>query len=198
MTDISQHEARYFEPAFIRAIENILASHADGLGEYELIKALQTEGYFEFLEPAPATPHELYRAHFLLYHALYQLNDREQAGGHATLEISPLKIRRIGYQSGQPALGRHDPLHDFYLDRSNLDKTPEQANALIAAFWEQMARQDHRGEALAVLGLSDPVDDQTIRKTYKRLVMTHHPDRGGDHERLQSINAAVDILLGTF
>ena len=66
---------------------------------------------------------------------------------------------------------------------------------MIASFWRRLGRFDKREEALAELGLQDPVDDQTIKMTWRRLAMEYHPDRGGDNERLQAINAAVDCLI---
>ena len=57
-----------------------------------------------------------------------------------------------------------------------------------------MHRNQHRDEALAVLGLSDPVDDKTIKATFKKLVMQYHPDRGGDDLKLQELNMAMDLL----
>ena len=69
-------------------------------------------------------------------------------------------------------------------------------DALLAAFWVRFQRRDQRAAALMELGLSDPVDDATIKRTYRQLVMRHHPDRGGETERLQVINAALRALLG--
>ncbi len=66
---------------------------------------------------------------------------------------------------------------------------------LVGAFWARLGRRERRAEALAQLGLADPVDDDTVKRAYRRLAMEHHPDRGGDKERLQAINAAARLLL---
>jgi hypothetical protein len=47
-----------------------------------------------------------------------------------------------------------------------------------------------------VLGLSGPnVSREAIEDAHSRLIMKHHPDRGGDTERASAINRARDIGL---
>jgi hypothetical protein len=60
----------------------------------------------------------------------------------------------------------------------------------------------HRGEWLAVLGLSDRASDQEIEQTYRELVQVWHPDRFRNNPRLQlraqeklkEINRAYGLL----
>ena len=66
---------------------------------------------------------------------------------------------------------------------------------MLASFWNKINRYDNRDAALAELGLKDPVDDKTIKQEYRKLVMQHHPDRGGDKDKLQKINDALTSLL---
>ena len=66
---------------------------------------------------------------------------------------------------------------------------------MLASFWTRLGREEGREEALEQLGLKDPVNDSVIKKRYRELVMEHHPDRGGEKEQLQLINAAVSVLL---
>ncbi|MHB1292692.1 MAG: DnaJ domain-containing protein, partial [Sulfuricella sp.] len=65
---------------------------------------------------------------------------------------------------------------------------------MLDTFWLRFARLGHRAEALAALGLADPVDYPEIRRRYRELAMEHHPDRGGELEKLQAINAAMELL----
>ena len=44
------------------------------------------------------------------------------------------------------------------------------------------------------LGIPHDADAETIRAAYRKLSSEHHPDRGGDHERMAAINQAVAIL----
>ncbi|HFD79489.1 MAG TPA: molecular chaperone DnaJ [Gammaproteobacteria bacterium] len=184
-------------PSLFSAIERELDAHPDGLGEYQLLGALRAEGFFDFLPPPPATAAELFRAHFILFHALYRLAERLMSMGAAQLQIEPLCIRRLPWSPGEAALATGDPLRAYYLDWSNLESTSAaDVDRLIASFWKRFAGLEGREGALAELGLQDPVDDATIKATWRRLAMEHHPDRGGDGVRLQAINAALDTLLG--
>lgn len=181
---------------FYAAVEQEIEAHPAGLSEYELIVALKARGFFEFLPPPPAAPHELFRAHFLLFHALYELKDRLSAAQTGALQIEALCIRRLPWSAGNDALAVPDLLRAYYLDWSNLDGTSEDdICTMIASFWNQLGKFGKREEALAELGLQDPVDDVAIKLAWRRLAMEHHPDRGGDKDRLQAINAAVDCLI---
>lgn len=184
------------DDAFFDAVAAVLAAHPAGLSEYELLSRLREAGYFSFLGDSPWEQHALFCAHFLLFHTLYRLRDRAWQGRQADVEISPLRIRWLPCRDAEAALAEPDQLRAYYLDLANLEQTTaDDVERLIASFWVRMQRQDRRAEALAELGLSDPVDDITIRRAYRRLAMRHHPDRGGDKERLQAIHAAVEVLL---
>jgi len=165
--------------------------------EFELLKSLQDDARLgPVLSTSTADILALYRTHFLLFHALYHLADELAQAQEALLEISTLKIRCSEYRVGPTGLTKPDSVREYYLDWQNYDKTDaQQVEELIASFWVGMHRLDNRDDALAVLGLTDPVDDETIRKAYQRLAMQHHPDRGGDAEQIQQINAASRLLL---
>jgi len=53
-------------------------------------------------------------------------------------------------------------------------------------------------KALGTLGVTmDTVaDEKMLKKVYRELVKKHHPDTGGDAEKIKSINLAHDLLLG--
>ncbi|MDX9873335.1 MAG: hypothetical protein RBS88_00375 [Spongiibacteraceae bacterium] len=53
-----------------------------------------------------------------------------------------------------------------------------------------------RSEALATLGLSDPVSRDDIIQAHRRLIQRVHPDRGGSDYLAARINLAKDVLLG--
>ncbi len=183
--------------SFFTAIEAELRQREDGISEYDLLKHLQRLGFFEFARASAMSPCEIFRAHFLLYHALYRLRDRLLGEQQAWLEIDVLKIRLLPYRQGADALVSADRLREYYLDLDNMrDTTEQEVYELLASFWNRLGKNEKRQDALAVLGLQDPVDEQTIKQAYRRLVMQHHPDRGGDKVRLQAINAALDLLLG--
>lgn len=176
-------------------MHEILGANPQGLSEYELLNTLREQ--FAAFQTDRTDPVILFRQHFILFHSLYllrqELLDRQQA----ELYISPLQIILRPYRATIAAqLALPDPLCSYYLDLNQLHATgAEEVAALLNAFWVNMGRADRRRDALRVLGLSDPVDDATIRRRYRELVMAHHPDRGGETTRLQLINAAVADLL---
>lgn len=143
-------------------------------------------------------PISLFRQHFILFHALYRLQQILLARQEAQLQISPLLIILHSYRhhDDRQQLDQADPLRAYYLDLNHLYETGEaEVNAWLGSFWEAFHRHDRRKEALQVLGLTDPVDNASIRQRYRQLVMHHHPDRGGDTHRLQLLNAAIATLL---
>lgn len=188
----------------IPLLEPILKQHPDGLSEYELLNQLAEQSAF-FAKSATDSPFQglgLFQRHFLLFHCLYLLEQQYRANQSGILVISALKIRlqphRDGNETNQAdaALTTPDPVRDYYLDITQLQTTSEHdLDEMLGKFWLALARYDSRDETLALLGLSDPVDDVTIRKKYRELVMQHHPDRGGDAETIQQLNAAISKLL---
>ena len=116
--------------------------------------------------------------------------------GKAALDIRCLKIVLPPSPDGTNRLPTiPDLLRAYYLDLTHLEKTGKQeVLELLDTFWLRFARHDRRAEALAALGLADPVDDATIKRRYRELAMEHHPDRGGEIEKLQTINAAMERL----
>jgi len=182
--------------AFILALQVELEKQPEGIGEYDLIQALKLQGYFGFLSQ-PALPHELFHAHFFLFHSLYLLRDIFLEKRKYLLSIHTLKIQLLPYQKGVNDLQEDNKLRAYYLDFNNLEKTSEQdVYDLLASFWNKFNRFDDREAALAELGLKDPVDDKMIKQEYRRLIMQHHPDRGGETEKLQKLNDAIKSLLG--
>ena len=175
------------------AAARILETHPEGLSEYALLTRLREDGQLPPM--APGDNLALFRSHFLLFHVLYRLRDAWRETQRYELCITPLRIALEPYTAGQQAIGPSDPLRDYYLDLRHLDETGEtEVETLLADFWRRLAGTDERAAALAVLGLTDPVEPAAIKLRYRELVMQHHPDRGGDTRRLQEINEAMAWL----
>lgn len=181
--------------SFYADIERILTEYPDGISEYDLLRLLRHQGYFSFSRTRPAPPSELFQMHFLLFHGLYRLQQECLSEQRAILEVDPLSIRLQEYSEGDKGLTSVNQVRAYYLDLSNLRNTShEEVLNLLESFWRELARFDHREDALAELGLADPVTDTEIKQAYRRLAMEHHPDRGGESWRLQAINAAYAEL----
>lgn len=175
---------------------DILRARPEGLSEHQLIKLLNTEYGSELTAGAFDDNLSLFRAHFLLFHALYTLREQLWAKRSGHLEITALKIALQPYRPGQgEALAERDPLRDYYLDLTHLDTTSaEDVEAMLRGFWTRFVTTDDRHEALTVLELDDTTDFTVIKRQYRRLAMRHHPDRGGDKDALQRLNSAMDVL----
>ena len=180
-----------------QSVLQLLQSRPRGWKEYDLLQALQEKDSMPPADEAWSANLALYHRHFVLFHALYKLRDvllKQQVGDVA---ISVLEIRLLPYVPGGQMLGMRDELREYYLDLDNLtNSTDASVTELLNGFWESFFMNEHRSKALAVLGLQDPVDKKEIVRTYRRLAMRHHPDRGGDKDLLQKINQAYSELLG--
>ncbi|MDH5737267.1 MAG: DnaJ domain-containing protein, partial [Gammaproteobacteria bacterium] len=115
--------------------------------------------------------------------------------GQWDLLMGPVHIQRLAYRPGEQGLTAPDSLSDYYLDIDNLFNTSEEeVDAWLDDFWARYLANDEKQAALDVLGLSEPLNKKHVERRYRQLAMQHHPDRGGDAERLVEINHAVAVL----
>lgn len=181
---------------FSQQLLSVLQAHPAGLSEYELMQTLESCGQSVFSSDRLRDTLSLFQTHFFLFHTLYHLREHLWQSQKARLDISPLCIQLLPIRANaETTLAAHDPLRDYYLDINNLKDTDRSdVDALLGQFWRRFVRDDDRQAALAALDLADPVEWSAIKEQHRRLAMKHHPDRGGDEERLQAINAAMDVL----
>ncbi len=182
--------------ALMERLEGILSTCPGGISEHELLSRLgSAEEGEEAFQGVYDDDLSLFQAHFLLFHALYRLQQQRVERGEGGVEIGVLKIRLLAVSQEGVALAGHDPLRDYYLDLGNLEAMDGPGVAeLLSGFWRRYLAAGERAEALRVLGLEDPVSDEEILRRYRRLCMEHHPDRGGETGRLQEINRAMSRL----
>lgn len=180
----------------LEALVRARLESAESLTEFALLRALKAAGAPEFGAIPAGDNLALFRQHFLLFHLLYRLRDRLRQERCAELRIHALRIAREAYCAGTPGLEAEDPLRTYYLDITQLHRTTaDEVEALLAGFWSRVTARDERAQALAVLGLESPIDLAAAKRRYRRLAMQHHPDRGGDPERLKTINWAMGVLV---
>lgn len=177
------------------ALLTILRAHPDGLAEHELMRKLAGDDP-AFGPEAYADELSLFQRHFILFHHLYRLRDDLWSRRQGDLAIHCLNIALLPFPGSLEDLpATPDPLRAYYLDISHLENTGRQdVLDMLDAFWLHFARHGRRTEALATLGLADPVSYPEIKRRYRQLAMEHHPDRGGVAEKLQAINAAMELL----
>jgi len=182
--------------AFEVIIEDILRQKPDGISEYELMRELGKEGHEAYKQSFLDDNLALFRAHFVLFFALYSLRDRLWEEKNAFLEISAVNVCLRPYQDSTDGLQPLDSLREYYLNISNLDDTTEDdVDAMLTSFWERFIAADDRVEALKTLGLEEPVNYQDIKERYRACALEHHPDRGGSEETIKMINAAMATLV---
>ena len=183
---------------FAAEVHAVLLSEPDGISEYDLLQLLKHQSRFSFVRQIFENNLSLFYAHFILFHCLYKLRVHLLDQQLNQLEISALNIQLHLYANSSSTTGlvEADPMQAFYLDATQIDKQNETSlSEMIGNFWHTLIAHDARPDALAALGLCDPVNDDQIKKTWRKLVMQHHPDRGGDSKTLQSINKAFNILI---
>lgn len=181
------------------AAEALLRTHPQGMTELEMIKLLQASPW-SLLEKADfSEPAALFPVHFILFHSLYRLRDDLAAHGEC-LSIRPLDIRITDQITDKPSSndpGRYDQLRAFYLDLTNYTMPRSTVDRMLDNFWRGVQQPTDRelDEALSLLELKClPPHFSAVKKQFRRLAMRHHPDRGGDNQRLQQLNHAIAVV----
>ncbi len=186
-------------PKLTQLCVSILRKHPNGITEYELIaaiKAAKKPGLEEIYDQQGEA--SLFRLHFTLFHALYQLKQYLYSHGSNGLFISPLKITLTPFKRHhKKQLNQIDVLEEYYRDLNQLKQTTDkEIHTLLDNFWSHMIRDGKRSEALTILKLKDPVSNLEIKKQYRKLAFECHPDRGGDPKNFQAITNAMCLLSG--
>lgn len=186
----------------LNTLHTLLTAHPLGLSEHQLIQQLKRWRQPFFLEADLSDPLSLFRTHFVLFNALYQLRDQLRATQTADIQIGALMIRLQAYPCASSAstttVQSNDPLRAYYLDLQHLQATDRSAaEALLYGTLHRINPPEQVQAALTELGIEQPLynlSKQQLRQQYRQLVSQHHPDRGGCTQRLQRINQAMDVL----
>lgn len=181
----------------IKPIFEILKNTPLELSEYELIRRLVEQDQIQKTD-AIRDGLGLFKTHFLVMNALYQLQ-QQLFSEQRYLFISAQHI--LLTSSSEPAsthslaLSCDDKLRTYYLDLNNLiDTTENDVAQLLDGFWLRYHAMDQRVECLATLGLNAAATWQEIKQQYRRLVKMTHPDKGGNPEAFIEIRDAYQTL----
>ncbi len=199
------------ENPLVIPILRLLRSNESGLSEYQLISLLEeTNGpIVESIDSAgganscdmESAEHQqmaLFRQHFCVMNALYQLQNNLLDQG-LYLSISPLciEIQSLSDQSEETCItsGSEGKLREYYLDwRHFIDTTESELEAMLDKFWSRFHAMDTRIEALSVFGLNQNATWSEIQRRYRSLAAKHHPDKGGDQKQFITITEAYEVL----
>lgn len=175
---------------------DLLKQQAQGISEFDLLRLLQQQQDGDFGPGLFRDDLSMYRAHFLLFHALYRLRDYLLEQQLGLLDIHVIEIKLTSWQQAETsALSLPDPMREYYLDFSHLeDTTLQDVEALLGDFWARYMANEKRGQALQELGLDADASSGDIERQYKKLAMQRHPDRGGDAGAFQLLQQAITIL----
>ena len=198
-----------------------------GVSEYELIEILKKAPYHFFDDASLREPLMLFKTHFIVFHALYQLKRRWIEQGEGVLDIHTLNIK-LNQESAHSdknsthgdnykdkesqdkvgAITEADALAEYYLDWGNFEKADRKSvDALLNAFWHRMDsgnahtfEQEDIADAHALLGLpqDEHVSLSVLKRVYKKALQLVHPDKGGTQQEAQDVIHAYQLLLGYY
>ena len=140
----------------------------------------------------------VFQKHFLVRHGVYHLNTCWPQQKQLCLDIGPVDIVVQPYNEafGQGLSEQSTAkLAGFYLDKTQFyTMRSDEVAELIAGFWQRFESHNQKPGALEVLGLQQGADWEAIKRRYRHLVMTAHPDRGGNAAAFAKISQAYEQL----
>jgi DnaJ-domain-containing protein 1 len=188
-----------------RAILEILQNAHGPIKEYELHETLGGQEFEEFVLGC-SEDLRLFRQHFLVMNALYELH-HELLTENIFLHISALDIHIKEIPTPTRNSDKNElsadlfvsdgfyKLSDYYLNWQNFKQTnDEEVEKLLTNFWNQYLFYNEKDTALACLELNNPSSWSEIKQQYRQLCQQHHPDKGGDNLYFLKIRQAYDNL----
>lgn len=186
-----------------RPILEILKESDKPLKEYDLHSTLGGAAFAQFTDNC-SLDLILFRKHFLVMNALYELHDELLADGFY-LHISALDIQLIPQSKESTSVDNREnnlstdtgfqKLSQYYRDWTHFNKTNDSDVAnLLQQFWTKFLANEEKAQSLSCLALTADANWPDIQKRYKQLCQQHHPDKGGDSLYFIEIRQAYDNL----
>lgn len=211
-------------PSLLVTLESLLLRHPTGVSEYDLLRCLQRvykQRAQQLGEVINASPRDLFsslnlndslslfQTHFVLFNGLYQLRQIWRKEHIGDIDIHTLNILPLPYneQTTGSGLTNSDPLAEYYLDWNNLIGTSAaNVESLLSSFWQQFCAAENGLGANAKVNQKQLEESYTllesefnaplkdVKRQYLRLIHQYHPDKGGDTEAAQSLQAAYAYI----
>ncbi|WP_111639714.1 DNA-J related domain-containing protein [Marinomonas shanghaiensis] len=180
----------------------ILKTHPSGISEFDILKNLKDQ-LPEFSQLADDSNLQLFRQHFLIMNALYQLQSSLWQEENLMLSISAMRIQLLS--ATQIRLSQSTSLNDsvdaklaaYYLDWSEYEKTDaDEVSRLLNSFYKGISLPGNRHSALKTLQIDSTNPTKAIiKQQYRKLAQKHHPDRGGDQDIFIGLRQAYEYLM---
>ncbi|SDS07359.1 DNA-J related protein [Halopseudomonas litoralis] len=184
---------------FDNCVLQLLEANPEGVSEFVLIRHL-ADVFPESVFAVPGVlrdPLQMFQAHFLLFHSLYRLSD-VLAVSQQELSINVLRIALGSRRACHPGVEINDSIRTYYLDWDQwLETSAGDVERLLDQFWQGRRAPVTEREVIwarEFFGLTALDDGGSVKPRYRRLMMRHHPDRGGSTEQGREINKAYLIL----
>lgn len=182
----------------IEALERAL-SEQTSVREHELIRLCQNEALSPLNELNLRNSLDLFRAHFIIRHCLYAIQNKWREQQSAELNIELVVISRQPYVQGIHGLTQTSLLKRYYSDLDNLFNVSEsEVEFLLKGFWQRLENDAHRTRALTILNLPSGASYQDIKTRFRKLAQKAHPDKGGSKHEFQEIVEAKQTLDALF
>ncbi|WP_020614301.1 DNA-J related domain-containing protein [Sediminispirochaeta bajacaliforniensis] len=191
------------EDMILEKIRVVLFRFPDGIDEFHLMQELGWEELRNKLVPGLFCSEDpdriLFCSHFLLFHLLYRLKERLRSTKSGSLTVFCLEIRLVPQlcrtTENQGALEKADPMEAYYLNLQNMETVSgSDVRNMLEDFFRRFASWENRDVDLKILGLDHGAGKQEIKEQYHRLVMKHHPDRGGNAQKFREVAEAMERL----
>jgi len=194
---------------------------SDGpISEFEIITKFKSAPYRFFNDDVMADSLTLFKTHFVIFNSLYRLRDIGLEHNQYDIDIISSRITYTAFSNAKPVNQMNitseqttlvHPSHDgqaieklrtYYLDWNNFEQTTESnVNDLIDSFWKSMFSQssiqlseENLTKSLSILELAAIPTKSALKRQYIKLCNTHHPDKGGENTKFQSINLAYNYV----
>ncbi len=200
----------------LEPIQSALLNRSQRWAEHQLITYLTHLDEFQwpFEEKEAASAHlTLFKKHFLVMNALYQLQRRfAQQGQQLSISASGLEIvlypPAMQDHTEDPPQNQQNSQHDdaltandhniadFYLDWEHYHSAnAESVEALMRTFWQKFNAYHQHESAYEILGIEKNANRKAIERRYRQLASLHHPDKGGKQAKFIEIRQAYEKLI---